>query len=371
MAGWQDALRGDPLPWLLDRDAPAVRHLALRQLLDLPTDDPDVAGARAAAMRSDPIAGILAAQDPEGWWVEAGPRLRAQVHGHGLAADLPGPDGRRRCGRRGWRAACEYVLSHTQTAIGGFGASSVRTSAAATLGRHPLPERQPAAGADRVRLARRSAGRAIDRLAGGGDHGGGERCRSIDLRPRVPASAAPRMSHLPCAWGATKAVLGLAAIPVERRAPRVRRALDAGVEFLLSCDPSTAAYPMPSRATRPNGSWFRLGFPSGYVADVLQVIEAVCDAGAAGDPRLEPAVEWLLDAAGRSRAVGESLRLPGQAGARHRRFGGAEPVGHAARVPRAQGGGRGAWRLSATGWSSACSGRCMRAAPRSTGSRRT
>jgi hypothetical protein len=46
--------------------------------------------------------------------------------------------------------------------------------------------------------------------------------------------------------------------------------------------------------TKPNGSWFKLGFPSGYVADVLQVMEAVAEAGAAADPRLARAVEWLL-----------------------------------------------------------------------------
>jgi hypothetical protein len=46
--------------------------------------------------------------------------------------------------------------------------------------------------------------------------------------------------------------------------------------------------------SKPNGSWFKLGFPSGYVTDVLQVLEALCEAGAAGDPRLGPAIDWLL-----------------------------------------------------------------------------
>jgi hypothetical protein len=98
----------------------------------------------------------------------------------------------------------------------------------------------------------------------------------------------------PCAWGATKAVLGLARIPPARRSPHVRRALEAGVEFLLSRDPSVADYPMGYGNTRPNGSWFRLGFPSGYVTDVLQVLEAVCEAGASGDPRLRNAIDWLV-----------------------------------------------------------------------------
>ena len=98
----------------------------------------------------------------------------------------------------------------------------------------------------------------------------------------------------PCAWGATKAVLALARVPAERRTPLTARALDAGVAFLLSHDPVDADYPMGWGNTKPNGSWFRLGFPSGYVTDVLQVLEALCEAGAAGDPRLDHAIRWLL-----------------------------------------------------------------------------
>jgi hypothetical protein len=89
-------------------------------------------------------------------------------------------------------------------------------------------------------------------------------------------------------------VLGLARIPEPERTPLVEAALDAGVAFLLSHDPAIADYPMGFGNTRPSGSWFKLGFPSGYVADVLQVLEALCAAGAAADPRLGNAVDWLL-----------------------------------------------------------------------------
>jgi len=91
-------------------------------------------------------------------------------------------------------------------------------------------------------------------------------------------------------------------MPPERRAAHVGDALDAGVAFLLSRDPAVADYPMGWGNTKPNGSWFRLGFPSGYVTDVLQVLEALVEAGAAGDPRLARAIDWLLgqqDAHGR------------------------------------------------------------------------
>lgn len=40
MEAWRRALNGDPLPWLLGEEAPAVRALALRRLLDEPEDSP-------------------------------------------------------------------------------------------------------------------------------------------------------------------------------------------------------------------------------------------------------------------------------------------------------------------------------------------
>ena len=97
-------------------------------------------------------------------------------------------------------------------------------------------------------------------------------------------------------------VLALARVPALRRNPEVEKALAAGVAFLLGHDPAVADYPMPPGNARPNGSWFKLGFPTGYVTDVLQTLEALCEAGAAGDPRLEHAADWLLaqqDAQGR------------------------------------------------------------------------
>jgi hypothetical protein len=56
--------------------------------------------------------------------------------------------------------------------------------------------------------------------------------------------------------------------------------------------------------TKPSGSWFRLGFPSGYVTDVLQNLQVLCELGHGRDARLANAVSWLLskqDAAGRWR----------------------------------------------------------------------
>ncbi len=198
-------------------------------------------------------------------------------------------------------AGCDYVLSHSQATSGGFGASSVRTSSAPppSMVIHCLNGNLLRALVGFGRLDDERVQRAVEWQAAAITGEGEIRFNAITPGPGFRCGA---NEGLPCGWGATKAVLGLARIPPERRGPRVQRALDAGVDFLLSRDPATADYPMGYGNTKPSSSWFRLGFPSGYVGDVLQVLEALCEAGAAHDGRLGPAVAWLLgqqDRAGR------------------------------------------------------------------------
>jgi hypothetical protein len=297
MAEWTDPLNGDPLPWLLnttgstERSAAAVRHLALRRLLHRAADDAEVVTARSAAMAADPIAAFLAAQNTEGWWGKPGagygPKYSSTVWSL-ISLDQMGADAADPRIRRG----CEYLLEHSRTSDGAFGASSAAGAPPPSATIHCLNGNLLRAligfgWLDDERLERSIdwqaaaiTGEGHIRFYKSGTSGPGFRCGANE--------------GLPCAWGAVKALLALARVPRERRSSAVQRAVDAGVEFLLSRDPALADYPMGYGATRPNGSWFRLGFPSGYVTDVLQALEAVCEAGAAADPRLDHAVEWLL-----------------------------------------------------------------------------
>jgi hypothetical protein len=299
MSGIAAVVKGDPLPWLLEEDAPAVRHLALRRLLDRPALDPEVVAARRAAMAAAPIAPILAAQNPEGWWVQPGggygPKYSGTVWSL-IFLDQLGADGE----DPHIRAGCDYVLAHSQAgnggfaAVGGFKARPVPSSVIHCLNGNLLRALIGFGLLDDERV-QRSLAWQVAAITGEGM----ERWYAVTPGPSFPCGA---NAGRPCAWGAAKAVLALARIPAPQRTPAVSRALQAGVEFLLSRDPAVADYPMPPGNTRPNGSWFKLGFPSGYVTDVLQVLEALCDAGAAGDARLGPAFDWLLaqrDADGR------------------------------------------------------------------------
>ena len=290
---WLTRLNADPRPWLLDESTPAVRAAALVRLEGRSLSDPEVVEARNLAMRTDPIKSILKAQNPAGWWVKPGPGYAPKYSGtvwNFMFLEQLGADP----ANKQVQAAADYVLSATPTAVGGLGCSGSH------IERPPPPSSvlhclngnllrtlirfgyydDPRVKAAVEWEARAITGEGIDRWYKSRTSGPGFECGVNDGRP--------------CAWGAVKAMLGLAAIPPRRRTALVRRAIEVGTEFLLSRDPSVADYPMPEGDTEPSPLWFKLGFPSGYPADVLQVLEVLSELGRARDPRLEPAHSWLV-----------------------------------------------------------------------------
>jgi len=291
------------LSWLLAEETPAVRHLALRWLLDRPYDDPDVSAARRAAMAADPIAAILAAQNPSGYWEKPGPGYATKYRGtvwQLMFLDQLGADP----ADARIRVACEYVLAHTQATVGGFLASGCKADA-------PRPPE---------RVIHCLTGNLLRALLGFGWLDDPRVQQAIDWQARAITGDQPRHyspfgttgpgfacvanEGKPCAWGAIKAMLALARIPSDARSPLVERAIQQGTGFLLSCDPAAALYPTGHGNARPSGLWFKLGFPSGYVADVLQNLEVLCELGYAKDERLRGALRWVLskrDAQGRWR----------------------------------------------------------------------
>ena len=96
-----------------------------------------------------------------------------------------------------------------------------------------------------------------------------------------------------------RALWALNGVPPEERTLVVEAAIQASVDFLLSYDIARAEYPYKERI---NSSWFKFGYPLGYVTDVLLNLEVLGEAGRGDDPRLEEAVELVLskqDEAGR------------------------------------------------------------------------
>src|SRR5574341_299536 len=296
---WRNSLNDDPLPWLLEPDNPSVRYFALTDLLDLPADDPQVKQAKAAINDSRPVRAILDAQHPEGYWSKPGPGYSPKYRGtvwQVIFLDQLGADG----SDPRIRAACEYVLEDSQAPNGGFGASGnvkaqrpPNSSVIHCLNGNLLRALLGFGFGDDERVARAMEWQARS-ITGDGFAG------YYKSATTGPGFACAANSGQPCAWGAIKALRALARIPPSVRTPQVKKALRFGAEFLLSRDPSRANY--PAGDGRISSSWFKLGFPSGYVADVLQNLEVLAESGHARDPRLKNAIEWLLskqDAQGR------------------------------------------------------------------------
>lgn len=298
---WQTQLRGDPLPWLLDRDAPGVRYLALRDLLDLPAGDPELAAAQRDAHRRGPIPAILDRMDVAGFWVEPGPgylpKYRSTVWSVILLAQLGASIGQdARVGR-----ACAYALEHALAAGGRFSVSGAPSGTIDCL-QGNLCWALLELGCEDSRLetafdwmARSVTGEGIAPLE---DRAAAERYYAGKCGPGFACGA---NNKLPCAWGAVKVVLALSRWPAHRRTPAMQAAIARGIDFLLGSDPADAAYPN-GYAEKPSGNWWKFGFPVFYVTDLLQNVETLVGLGYGRDPRLAASLELIRgkqDPAGR------------------------------------------------------------------------
>jgi len=298
---WQDQLKGDSLIWLLEPDDPGVRYLALRDLLDRPADDPELSAARRLAHTKGPIATVLDAMAPEGYWAEPGPgylpKYRSTVWSVILLAQLGARiEEDERIGR-----ACAYLLEHA-LAPGGQWASATAPSGTVDCLQGNLCWALPALGCDYPRLEQAFEWMART-VTGEGIAPKSERAAPLRYYAGKcgPGFACGANNGLPCAWGAAKVLLAFGSWPAGRRTPLVQRAMEQGVEFLLGVDPATGAYPSGYSA-KPSGNWWRFGFPVFYVTDILQIVEALAALGYAGDPRLASALDLVRskqDAQGR------------------------------------------------------------------------
>ena len=289
------------IDWLLEPDPenPGVRYFTLRDLIHLPTDDAQLVAARRAVMESGAVQHILAAQDAEGWWVQPGPGYYPKYNGtvwSVILLALLGADG----SDRRVQAGCEQILAHNISTYGGF---SFDKSPGGMI--HCLQGNLAAALLDlgygddeRMAVALDWLSRSItgEGIAPAEEKGAARRYyRSGNCAPGFACSA---NNNLPCAWGASRAMLALSKVPPERRSPAMQAAVQTGVEFLLSVDPATAGYPS-GYSDKPSRSWFQLqASPLGYVTDLLQVLEVLVALGYGYDPRVANALEWLRNKAG-------------------------------------------------------------------------
>ena len=295
----------DTLDWLLepDEENPGVRYFTLTKLLEKGPDDPEVIEAKQAVMTSGPVPVILDAQYNEGYWVEEGPGYSPKYTGTvwqvvflaQLGAD--GDDSR-------VKTACGYILENSRSKHGGFSMNGKHSGMIQCLEGNLcaalLDLKWP--------LTDARFGEALDWLARSITGEGIAPSKERDATVRYlrsgnsgPGFACSANDHLPCAWGAVKAMLALSKVPENALTQSMQAAVEVGADFLLGKDPAVADYPM-GYSEKPSRSWFRFGYPIGYVTDVLQNLETLTALGYGDDLRLSPAADLILgkrDAQGR------------------------------------------------------------------------
>jgi hypothetical protein len=289
-----DQLRGDPVSWLLESTTPEVRYLALRDLLNRPENDPELATARRLAHQQGPIATILANMDKDGFWVNPGPgynpKYRSTVWSIILLAQLGASikeDNR-------IAQACTYLLDHALAKAGQFTASGAPSGTADCMqGNLSWALLELGVEDPRLELAFDWMARSVT----------GEGIASMEERQAAvryyagkcgPNFACGSNNKLPCAWGAAKVMLAFGKWPRERRTDVVEHAIQQGVDFLFSVDPSLVAYPT-GYSNKPSGNWWKFGFPVFYVTDLLQIAEALTALGFGHDPRLSSTWSMILN----------------------------------------------------------------------------
>jgi len=291
---WNSKIKPESLSWLLEEENPDVRYLALQDLLEVPSSDPKLIAAREKAHREGPISVILNAMHPEGYWVTPGAgyscKYKSGVWSLIMLAQLGASvemDER-------LQNACRYLVDHAFAETGQFSTDGTPSGTIDCL-QGNLVSALLDLGYQDSRMER-----AIDWLARSVTGDGIAPLADKKATRRYfpwncgPVFACRYNNSLPCSWGGTKVLLALGKISAQMRTPQVESAIGTAVDFFLSIDPLTAAY--PTRLDRkPSPNWWKLSFSVFYVTDILQLVEAMVRVGRAEDPRLSNALSYICN----------------------------------------------------------------------------
>ncbi len=278
-------MRDATVEWLLEPENPAVRFLALTELLGRSPRAGEVREAHAAIMRRGAVPAILDRQRPEGCWEAPGSFYTAKYRGtvwQLIVLAEHRADGRDPRVRR----ACEFALAHSQDpASGGFAIGSAKRTPGG------LPSQViPCLTGNLVFSLLRLGYLGDERV----EHGVEWLTRFLrfDDGGSGPPAGFPYArwemcyGRHSCFMGVVKGLKALAEIPPDRRSAAVRRTIDAGAEFMLRHRVYQRSHHL-GRTARPG--WTRFGFPRMYQSDVLEVALLLLELGCR-DERLADAI---------------------------------------------------------------------------------
>lgn len=263
----QPLLTAELTEWLLASTIPTIRCKTRTALLGQSADA--VAADQVAIMQEGPVPALLAQQLDNGTWVRPvhyyTPKYTSTHWTMLLLAELD-IDGQ----HPQYQLGVEYMLTTTASEVArGLGKS--RLDLACLWGnvlRYVL-----------------HGGRADSRVERLIDY-------AVQSVQRGPCQCQYNSGYA-CAWGAVRALWGLAAIPPTQRTPAVNAAIDQGITFLLDRYQLVEAnYPTPDKG-KVHTLWSKLSFPLFYQVDMLFTLRVLAELDALDQPGAQPALQWL------------------------------------------------------------------------------
>ncbi|NDJ77708.1 MAG: hypothetical protein GYB65_15760 [Chloroflexi bacterium] len=260
--------------WLLESKIPSIRYLTMRKMQDRSEDDAEVQQARQQIMTTGPVPDILAQQTDQGNWAGENnyyqPKYRS-THWSMLLLVEFAADPQDEHLQRG----ADFMLADTAE-------RAIQTHA---------PDHQDLAcfWANVLRYVLYCGYADDPRLA--------------NVIKVLTLAAGPRgwgcvhNGQLACAWGAIRALWGLAALPEHLRTPEVNAAIDSGMDFIFGDIYSLTAANYPTDGS-VHKHWSRLNFPLFYQADILLALRAAADLGQLDRPGVQAGLQWLVDRRG-------------------------------------------------------------------------
>ncbi len=253
--------------WLLEPEDPAIRYLALTQLLGRPETDSEVRAARARIPSHGWAAKILSRRDPEGWWIRPKGWLEPRFLGTNWNMIALGDLGASR-DSPAIRTSCEFWMTSAPLrggGVGGFGKGKGHHCYTANMVRSLI--RMGYADDPRIR-------KTMEWLVRSAHPKGGWTCRF--------STDGPATSRTLDAW---EGLAAFAAFPRAQWTAPMHRCVELGAEYYLERE--------LHRQGDPYEPWYRFHWPTHYYYDLLVGLDCVTALGYADDPRLGFALDLL------------------------------------------------------------------------------